>query len=130
MKIRNIENLINVTLDMSFDDALKVQTYAPEAMILKDEAENQTFKVFVKNSTFLTPMGELCDFAAEFVGVREKPTIWVGIADVPKDEVEDFLLEHHGMKLAKVKKIEQQMLDALKDVEAEVNSIKDSVSVL
>lgn len=130
MKIRNIENLINVTLDMSFEDAMKVQTYAPESMTLKDEDGNQTFKVCVKGCTYLAPMGDLCDFAAEFVEVREKPTIWVGIADVPKDEVETYLLEHYGMKLAKVKKIEQQMLDALKGVEAEVNSIKDSVSVL
>ena len=130
MKIRNIENLINVTLDMSFEDAMKVQKYAPEAMALKDEDGNQTFKVCVKNCTFLTPMGELCGFAAEFVEVREKPTIWVGIADVPKDEVEAYLLEHYGMELAKVKKIEQQMLEALRGVEAEVDSIKDSVSVL
>ena len=130
MKIRNIENLINVTLDMSFEDAMKVQMYAPEAMTLKDEEGNQTFKVCVKNCTYLTPMGSLCDFAAEFVEVREKPTIWVGIDDIPKDEVEAYLLERHGMKLAKVKKIEQQMLDALKGVDAEVNSIKDSVSVL
>lgn len=130
MKIRNVENLINVTLDMSFEDAMKVQKFAPEAMMLKDDNENQIFKVCIKDGSRYEPMGDLCEFAAEFVKVREKPTIWFGIDDIAKDDVEEYIVEHQGMSLAKIKKVEEQMTAALADVDTEVGTIRDAIDVL
>lgn len=132
MKIRNVENLVNVTLDMSFEDAVKVQKFAPESMLLTNDNGDQLFKVKVcpNHGLFATFMGEIGDFGAEFTEVREAPTIWFGMADVPKEKVEATILEDFGMTLAKIKKVEAQMLEALKGVETEVASVQNSIAVL
>ena len=130
MKIRNVENMVNVKLDMSFEDAVKVQKYDPDAMVLKDAAGNEIFKVCVKKCTFGGYLGSLGTFGAEFVEVREQPTMWIGIDDIEKDDVADFILEHFGMDLAKVKEVEKQMADALKAVEGKVSSVADAITVL
>lgn len=130
MKIRNVENMVNVKLDMSFEDAVKVQKYDPDAMVLKDEAGNEIFKVCVKKCAFGGYLGSLGTFGAEFVEVREQPTMWIGIDDIEKDSVADFILENFGMDLAKVKEVEKQMADALKAVEGKVSSVADAITVI
>lgn len=129
MKIKNAGSMINVTLDMSFDDAVKVQKYAPEAMILTDEDKNQLFRACVRTCCGNTG-GQVNNCSAEFIKEREKPAIWFNIGDIPKEEVEAYILEHFGMPLAKVKKVEKQMLEALEKVDAEVGSIKDAIGIL
>lgn len=131
MKVKKIENLVGITMDVTAKDLAVVKKYEPNALKLFDEDENCKFAVTSSSGDYCgSYMGELNDYSAVFIEVGEKPLIWMA---VPSDEVQKakaFIIEHYGMALSKLATVEKQVKAAIEVADAKAQAISEVVEEL
>jgi len=129
MKVKTIENMAVLSMEVAAEIFAKVKRYAPEALCIKDEEGNDLFRVNLNECPYTAHMGKINDCGAEFIKSGERALIWIPIPDEnlkDKDSKADYLYESCGLAMSKVKTIEEQIKKAIEGVEAEIKSVKDS----
>lgn len=129
MKVKKIENLVGIALDVNVDDFEKVKKYAPEALKIVDEEGNEKFAVDGTAGMFCgSVMGELSDWGAMFTEVGDKMIIWMGVPSEHLKDAKEWMVEHSGMALAHLKDVEAQIKGAIEAANKKVESIEDTIS--
>ena len=129
MRIKKVENLIGIALEVSAKDFEKVQKYAPEATKLVDEEGNEKFAVAGTAGKFCgSVLGELNNVGAMFQFVGDKPLIWMGIDTEYLDNAKQHLMDDFGVSLANLRLVEKQIKNAVEAVDAKIASVGDAFS--
>lgn len=128
MKVRKIENMLVIALDVKADDFAKVAKYAPDALKIVDEDGDQKFSVLASDGPFCGQVfGELKDYSAVFIKVGDKLLAWMGVPEQGLENVKQFMLDEYGMALANLGKVETQIKSAIADANAKVAAIADTI---
>ena len=131
MKVKKIENMVVIALDVNAKDFAKVKKYAPDATKIVDEDGNQKFSVDACEGIFCGQVyGELKDSSAVFIQVGDKLIAWMGVPPEGMKDTKQFLLDDYGMALANLGKVEKQIADAIEEADAKVASIADSIGTV
>lgn len=131
MKIKTIENMAVIELDVTASNLEKVMKYSPEALTIKNDDGDELFKVIVSDTPAVK--GAVTVFGAVFSISNDKPLLWIGI---PNDSVgsredkEAYLLNKMGMEMTYIRTIETQIKDALRSVDSKINAVKDCIESL
>ena len=131
MKVKKIENLVGIALDVNVKDFEKVQKYFPEKLKVVDEDGNDKFAVTgCKGSYCGSRMGELNDYSAAFIAVGNKFLIWMAVPEDALKDTKKWVVDNYGFALKYLGTVEQQIAEAVKDAEAEIASISDAIDEL
>lgn len=103
-----------------------VRKYRPDALVLKDEDGNVTFKVTTACEESISQYGVA--FAADTFG-DGKACLTVVDNCGYYDKPEEFVIDAFGKALLNLNKVERQIPDALDEIEAELDLIKDAIEI-
>lgn len=109
----------------ALEDLIKLEKYRPEALVLKDEDGNVTFKVGTSCCGSISDYG--VGFADETFG-NGKACLTVPGGDA-YTTAEEFVLKEIGIAINKLNKVESQIAGALDEVEAEIDAIKGAIEI-
>lgn len=128
MKVKKIENLVGIALDVPAKDFAKVARYAPEALKIVDEDGDEKFSVLASEGAFCGQVfGELKDYSAVFIKVGEKLIAWMGVPEDGMGDTKEWMLDEYGMALANLAKVEKQVMAAIKEADDKVQAIADTI---
>ncbi len=133
MKIKTIENLAVIQLDVTVNDFKKVAKYAPDVMTTKDDEGNETFRVSLHDKSYCCTLGEIGTYGATFVGSNNKCLIWIPIpcGNVESNDAKkEYLMDTYGMEIGRIADIDKQIIDAAEDVAAKIARIDDCIENL
>lgn len=115
-----------ITSDISMKDLEMIKKYRPSALILTDEETKEThFKVGIGSSG-------LNDFGISFGGVsNDDMKLATATLPIPSDieDAKEYVLDKAGLALANLGKIEAGITAALKDIQAERDTIAANINV-
>ena len=128
MKVRKIENMVVIALDVDAKDFDKVAKYAPDALKIVDDDGDEKFKVIASDGPFCGQVsGELKDYSAVFIKVGDKLLAWMGVPPAGMEDPKQFMLDEYGMALANLGKVEKQVKEAVADATKRVDEIAGAI---
>lgn len=133
MKVKTIENMAVIALDCKVEDIEKVETYAPEAMILKDEDGNQTFKLIVDCCPYGVNLGGIADFMASFSIVGDKVLCWFGLPSdsvESKESKEEYIKKNYGVTLNNIIEVETQIKSVIANINHKIEEVGENIQHL
>ena len=132
MKVRTVKNMAVISLKTKVNDLRKVQSYAPEALTVKDEDGDMIFAI-----TLNEPCADVCPFdgfskyGAKFSVAGDEALIWIGLPeDVvgDKNAIKEFVKDKYGFGLRHIMTIEKQVEEAIDYIDDELSKIDDAIS--
>ena len=123
MKVKVIENKILVESSITVEEFEKVQRYAPEALIIRDDEGDEFFAVMVEERSMVG------DFGIAFNKHGDKLIAWLDMDKIegPKKK---HIEEKYGMALSRLKEVEAKVAQCLNDVEAKISTVTDSIEII
>lgn len=126
MKITTYKNMINVTLGVTMEQLKQGTKYKPEIAKLYDEDDNLMYQLFISEK------GKIAHDYAIVSPIGDELVIWVEVPNCTyKKFTEDksaYVLENYGMSLSLLKRLENQIISELGDVEDMVESIREDIT--
>ena len=120
-------NSFVVTSTISMTDLETVKKYRPVALTLTDEETKETtFKVGIGTTSSVT------DHGISFSGVtNDDKKLATATLSIPSDveEAKEYVLDKAGVALANLKKVEEGITTALKDIKTERETIAANIKV-
>lgn len=123
MKIKVIENKILVESSVTVEEFEKVQRYAPEALIIRDDEGDEIFAVMIEEHSMVDDIG------VAFNKHGNKLIAWLHMAKAegPKKK---YIEETYGMALSRLKEVEAKVAQCLNDVQAKISTVTDSIEII
>ena len=110
----------------TLEEIEKLKEYRPDALVLKDDDGNVTFKVTTSCEESISPYGVA--FAADTFG-DGKACLTVVDNCGYYEKPEEFVIDAFGKALLNLNKVERQIPDALDEIEAELDLIKEAIEI-
>lgn len=124
MKIKVLADRAVVVSDVKFASIEKLVKYDPEVLVHKDEDGNETFRVGVDKSK--DAVGK---YGVTFIADGDEAIARVDIPVGTEDKAE-WVADNYGIIVAKLKDIEEAMVEALDDVDTTIAEIKGSIEMM
>ena len=119
-------NSFVIASDISMKDLETVKKYRPSALTLVDEETKEPFfKVGVGSNS-------VSDFGISFGGIsNDEDKVATATLSIPSDveDAKEYVLDKAGMAIVNLRKVEKNIADVLEEINAERNSIADSIIV-
>lgn len=119
-----------LTTNITKDVYKRVEAHAPDALMLKDEKDTPIFRLgYDPNAS----EGSLRPFGAFFNGVDEEGKLtaqFTFASNPPREEQKRAFLEVHANAIDAIRKIENNVAEALVGVDEMIESVADAVTVI
>jgi len=125
-KVTIAGNSYVITSAVSMADLETVKKYRPSALAITDPETKETlFKVGIGSNS-------ISDYGICFGGVsNDEAKLATATLPIPSDyeDAKEFVLDKAGLALANLNKIEDSIVEALSDVQAERDAIAENIEV-
>ena len=125
-KVTIAGNSYVVASDIAMADLEAVKKYRPSALALVDEETKEPyFKVGLGSNS-------MSDHGISFGGVsNDEDKVATATLPIPADveDAKQYVLQEHGLTIANLNKVEENITAALEDIKAERDKIAESVRI-
>lgn len=135
MKVRTIENMVVIGLDVTVADLRKVEKFSPDIMTLRNEEGIPVFLLKVEDceQCVYDCRDSIDDLGAKFSVSNDRALLWVKIpeeAAKDKKAKREYVLDKWGLAISHIKEIEENIAGAINDVNAKIAEIEDDIEDL
>lgn len=124
MKTRILGDAVVIKSGITFSDMQKVAKYAPEAMALKDECGDETFKLNIGEYDSVSNLGIV------FVKNNNDAIARVNLPLNLEEDRKEYVAKQYGIIIKNACTVEKQIEEALSDVDDTINEIERMIEVL
>lgn len=130
-KVTIVGDAVVVTSSMKLKDLLTIAKYRPEALTLKGGEDNKEklFRISANNDGY----GEIGKYGAVFGSESRDDaklaTITLVLTDSKGADVKEQVADELGSALISLGKLEETLPAVLREIEAEKNSVMESISI-
>lgn len=135
MKVRTIENMVVIGLDVTVANLRKVEKFSPDILTLKNEDGVPVFLLMVEDCEQCVHdcKDSIDDLGAKFSVSNDKALLWVKIPEESakdKKSKREYVLDNWGLAISHIKEIEKNIANAIKGVDAKIAEIEDDIEDL
>ena len=135
MKVRTIENMVVIGLDVTVANLRKVEKFSPDIMTLRDDEGAPVFLLIVEDCEHCVHDCEdsIDDLGAKFTVSNDKALLWVKIPEEAaknKQSKKEYVLDKWGIAISHIQEIEKNIADAIEGVNAKIAAIEENIEDL